>query len=102
MKVRDRNLRRRHEIKLVASGDVHHVFLVRDLTRPSRRRGVDDGRRPDLDHAVLSRVYVEEEVDKCALKGRSPTLVDRKTRARDLRATLEVDHSEPRPDLPVR
>ena len=64
VEVGDRDLGRRDQVQLVAGDDVHLVFLVRDLARAAGGRRVDDGRRPDLGHAVLARVDVEEPVDQ--------------------------------------
>ena len=52
------------EVQVVARDDVHLLFLVRDLAGAARRVLVDHRRRPDLGHAVLGRVKVEEPVDQ--------------------------------------
>ena len=102
MEVRDRDLGRRDQVQVVARDDVHLVFLVRDLAGAPGRRGVDDGRRPDLGEAVLAGVDVEEPADERALEGRAEAAVDREARAGDLRAALEVEDAQAIGDVPVR
>ena len=101
VEVRDRDLGGRDQVQVVAGDDVHLVFLVRDLAGADGGRGVDDGRRPDLGHAVLAGVDVEEPVDEGALERGAGTLVDREARAGDLRAAGVVDDVEGFGELPV-
>ena len=93
-----------HEVQVVARHDVHLVFLVRDLARAaSRDRRVDDGRRPDLGHAVLAGVHVEEAVDQRALQRRPGAACRRgKPEPATLAPAREIEHAEPLGDLPVR
>ena len=101
MEVRDRDLGGRHQVQVVAGDDVHLVFLVGDLAGAAGRVAVDDDRRPDLGHAVLAGVDVEEPVDQRALEPRPGALVDREAGAGDLRAARQVDDVERLGDLPV-
>ena len=73
MEVRDRDLGRRDQVEVVAGDDVHLVFLVRDLAGAARGVAVDDDRRPDLGHAVLGDVDVEEPVDERRAGGGIPS-----------------------------
>ena len=102
MDVGDRDLGRRHQVELVARDDVHLVFLVRDLPGAAGGRGVDQGRRPDLGHAVLARVDAEHEVDQRALERRAGAAIDRETGAGDLGAGGEIEHAQGLAHLPVR
>ena len=52
--------------------------------------------------AVLARVQVEHEVDQRAREPRAGAAQHREPRAGDLRAALEVDDAERRPEIPVR
>ena len=81
MDVRDGHLGRGHQVEVVTRDDVHLVFLVGDLTGAARGGLVHEGRRPDLGHAVLAGVEVEEEVDERALEGRPGALVERGSRS---------------------
>ena len=101
MDVGDRDLCGRHQVEIVARDDVHLVFLVRDLPGAAGGRGVDEGRWPDLGHAVLARVEVEEEVDERALERRASAAIDREPGAGDLGARGEVDHAQGLAHLPV-
>ena len=101
VKVRDRDLGRGDQVEVVAGDDVHLVFLVRDLAGATRGVGVDDDRRPDLGHAVLGDVDVEEPVDQRPLERGTRALVDREAGAGDLRAAGQVDDVERLGDLPV-
>ena len=102
VQVRDRHLRRGNEIQLVTSDDIHKIFFVRDLARAASRGRVDHGRRPYLRHAVLIGVDVEHEIDEGALQPRARPGIDRKARAGDLCAALQVEHLQVGGDFPVR
>ncbi len=102
MEVRHRDLGGGNQIQVVARRDVHLVLLVRDLPGAARRVGIDEDRRPDLGHAVLVGVDVEEPADQRALEVRAIADVDRPAGARDLGAARVVDQAEVLGDLPVR
>ena len=101
MQVRDRDLGGRDQV--VARGRLEEVGLeLRQLAGAEERVGVDEERRQDFGVALLLDVDVEDELDEGARQPRGGSAQHREPRAGDLRAALEVEDSEGRPEVPVR
>ena len=102
VQVGDRDLGGRDQVEVVAGDDVHLVLLVGNLPRAGGAGRIDDGGRPDLGHAVLAAVDVQEPVDEDALQCRSVADVDREAGAAHLGTAHQVDQAELLGELPVR
>jgi hypothetical protein len=102
VQVRDRHLGGRDEEQVVAAHRVRVVLELRELPRAGHRRPRDERRRPHLLVAVLGDVRVDEVVEERAHEPGAAPAVHGEPRAADLRGALEVEHAEPRADVPVR
>ena len=90
-------------IQIPVAGDLEEVrFELRQIAGSGQRRAVRHERRLDLGVAVLRGVQVEHEVDQRAREARACADQHGEPGARDLRAALEVDDAERRPEIPVR
>ena len=102
MQVRERHFSGWDEIEIPVARNLEEVRLeLRQVAGPDQRRRVHHERRLHLAVAVLGGVQVEHEVDERTLETRTRTAQHGEARAGDLRATLEVDDAECRPQIPV-
>src|SRR5262245_25708273 len=102
VQVRERYFGGWNEIEVPLAGDLEEVLLeLRQLAGAGQRRGVRHKRRLDFAVAMLTRVQIEHEVDERAGEARARAAQHREARAGELRAALEIDDTERRPQIPV-